>query len=470
VIVISALVLLGGGPPAKVADCRDCHIEELAAAAVAHAHVIPAFSRKYRTSCSTCHTAAPKLNVLGEAFRLNGYRFPKNDALLRKDAPVPLGEDPWKDLWPRAIWPGELPGTSPIALRIQSDAGVVREAAGRTRSQLRMPHELYLLGGATLGDGIGVFAETEWSREEGLEVVQAKVEFQNVLGIAPARMLNLWVGRQNLYLFTFADRQIDHAGRESFRWQTFRPAELPGADAGSPDPSEDEFSLIETQPAVEINGLLGGRISYGLGVSQGAGETTEDNNGRKDAYYRVRWKLGGLGLDGEYPAGYTPPVNSGGQLLDRALILEHFGYLGAEPAAGGVDDEHRHFGVAARALLGRLDAGAGYVWGRYDDPWGTNVRAGLRVRSLFAKVEYLALPWLMPSLKVERFDAETIDAGSLPAPLAVERRTRIIPGAVALIRQNVRGVIEAEFLSRYDTAEPASRRPAAVWLRLDVAF
>ena len=36
---------------------------------------IPAFARMYRTSCSTCHTAAPKLNVLGEAFRLNGYRL-----------------------------------------------------------------------------------------------------------------------------------------------------------------------------------------------------------------------------------------------------------------------------------------------------------------------------------------------------------------------------------------------------------
>ena len=46
---------------------------------------IPAFARKYRTGCTTCHTAAPKLNVLGEAFRLNGYRFPENDALLRRD-------------------------------------------------------------------------------------------------------------------------------------------------------------------------------------------------------------------------------------------------------------------------------------------------------------------------------------------------------------------------------------------------
>ena len=467
--MITSLLLLGGVMPPGLEACRDCHVEP-AAVGAAHERAIPAFSRKYRTSCSTCHTAAPKLNVLGEAFRLNGYRFPENDALLRKDAPVPLGEEPWKDLWPRAIWPGELPGASPIAVRIQSDVGAVRRTDGRTRGEFRMPHELYLLAGTTLGDGLAAFVETEWSREEGLEVVQAKIEFQDVLGIAPHRALNLWVGRQNLYLFTFADRQIDRAGRESFRWQTFRPAELVALGSGSPAVPADRFALIETQPALELNGILGGRVSYGLGVSQGASESTADNNGRKDGYYRVRWKIGGLGLDGRYPAGYTPPVNTGGQLLDRTLILEHFGYLGAEPAAGGIEDEHRHFGIAARALLGRLDAGAGYVWGRYDDPWGSDLRAGLRVRSLFAKVEYLALPWLMPSLKVERFEADPTDAGVLPFVLPVERRTRIIPGAVALIRQNLRGVIEAELLSRYDTNEPASRRPASVWLRLDVAF
>jgi hypothetical protein len=56
-----------------------------------HAAPIPAFARMYRTACSTCHTAAPKLNVLGEAFRLNGYEMPQTRLLERADEPVPLG-------------------------------------------------------------------------------------------------------------------------------------------------------------------------------------------------------------------------------------------------------------------------------------------------------------------------------------------------------------------------------------------
>jgi hypothetical protein len=35
------------------------------------AAAIPAFARKYGTSCQTCHTIFPKLNPFGEAFRRN---------------------------------------------------------------------------------------------------------------------------------------------------------------------------------------------------------------------------------------------------------------------------------------------------------------------------------------------------------------------------------------------------------------
>ena len=37
---------------------------------------IPAFARKYKTSCATCHNGYPKLNAFGDAFRRNGYQFP----------------------------------------------------------------------------------------------------------------------------------------------------------------------------------------------------------------------------------------------------------------------------------------------------------------------------------------------------------------------------------------------------------
>ncbi len=435
---------------------------------------IPAFARKYRTSCTTCHTAAPKLNVLGEAFRLNGYRFPDNDALLRRDRPVPLGSDEWKDIWPRGIWPGELPGTPPIALRIQNDVGLTRDATDDARLDFRLPHEVYLLAGTTLGEQISVFLESEWSREGGVELLQAKVEVQDVLPWLPARTLNLWVGVQNLYLFTFADRQIDRAARQNFRWQDYRVSDLELEDpiSGATLQSINEFQLRQSQPSIELNGMVSGRLAYAVGVAQGTNATTADNNRRKDFYYKVRYKLGGLGLDGRYRGDTGPLLGGGGQLLDRSLTLEHFGYLGAQPAAGDRQDDHRAFGVAARALWGPVDLGFGHVWGQHDRPWGADADGDLGSSSFFVKGEYLFFPWLLGSFKVDTFSAE------IPASIRADGftvggfdQTRIMPGAIFLIRQNVRGVLEAElFTEDQHSATLGGRRPRAVWLRLDMAF
>ena len=53
------------------------------------AHAIPVFARKYRTSCITCHAGFPKLNSVGEAFRRNGYQFPREDLEKIKEEPIP---------------------------------------------------------------------------------------------------------------------------------------------------------------------------------------------------------------------------------------------------------------------------------------------------------------------------------------------------------------------------------------------
>src|SRR3990167_5913986 len=80
------------------------------------AEAIPAWSRKYLTSCSTCHAVFPKLNYFGKAFRNKGYRFPGGeDGTATKDAPVSLGADAYRKLFPRALWPSDIPGGVPPA-------------------------------------------------------------------------------------------------------------------------------------------------------------------------------------------------------------------------------------------------------------------------------------------------------------------------------------------------------------------
>jgi hypothetical protein len=78
---------------------------------------IPAFSRQYGTSCSTCHVDFPKLNDFGKAFKDAGFKFPKDDESFVKVPPVLLGAPANRELFPHSIWPGTIPGVPPIGLR-----------------------------------------------------------------------------------------------------------------------------------------------------------------------------------------------------------------------------------------------------------------------------------------------------------------------------------------------------------------
>jgi len=80
-------------------------------------NAIPAFARQYGTSCATCHIDFPKLNDFGKAFKDAGFKFPKDDAAMLKIPPVMLGAPANAEAWPKAIWPGTIPGIPPIGLR-----------------------------------------------------------------------------------------------------------------------------------------------------------------------------------------------------------------------------------------------------------------------------------------------------------------------------------------------------------------
>src|SRR5512141_2384029 len=80
---------------------------------------VPAFSRKYQTSCQTCHTIFPKLNPFGQAFRLNGYRLPGETEEQVKQKPVSLGAEAYENLWPKMVYPSTLPGNVPVALNVK---------------------------------------------------------------------------------------------------------------------------------------------------------------------------------------------------------------------------------------------------------------------------------------------------------------------------------------------------------------
>jgi len=83
-------------------------------------YAIPAFSRQYQTSCTTCHLDFPKLNDFGKAFKDAGFKFPKDDESFLKVPAVLLGAAAQKEVWPHSVWPGQIPGLPPIGLRMNN--------------------------------------------------------------------------------------------------------------------------------------------------------------------------------------------------------------------------------------------------------------------------------------------------------------------------------------------------------------
>jgi hypothetical protein len=113
-------------------------------------YAIPAFSRLYGTSCSTCHLDFPKLNDFGKAFKDAGFKFPTDDESMLKVPPVLLGAPANKELWPHTIWPGTIPGMPPIGLRMNNYFQVVGANRGN------------FTGGGVTPPGVGFVPRTDF--------------------------------------------------------------------------------------------------------------------------------------------------------------------------------------------------------------------------------------------------------------------------------------------------------------------
>lgn len=95
---------------------------------------IPAFARMYGTSCSTCHIDFPKLNDFGKAFKDAGFKFPKDDSTMLKIPPVMLGAPANAEAWPKAIWPGTIPGIPPIGFQFTNYLQYTGTSSGKFAS------------------------------------------------------------------------------------------------------------------------------------------------------------------------------------------------------------------------------------------------------------------------------------------------------------------------------------------------
>jgi hypothetical protein len=417
---------------------------------------IPAFARKYQTSCQTCHIVFPKLNAFGKAFRLRGYRMPGETEEMVKEKPVTLGAPAYKRLWPQAVWPGAISPAVPLAVNIQmadvntstlNDDGSVTTV----RNDLQFPQELNIFGAGTLGDTVSYWSElTVGQNPDGsaeIEIEHAHISFDSPFG--PEDAIHFRIGKiMPNVVDGFQEMQIaTAAGIDSLF--AYNPIGVNGGTELNEDSGAIALPAMST--GIEAYGMFRHRMLWVGGIVNGMGPTDPeadrfDGNNAKDVYARIDYKFGGMGFDGD-TGGKPVPVKN---WRDNSLRVGLFTYRGDGSNIGfAADDElgarliyDNHFlrtGFYASLYYQDLNLFGAYVHGT-DSLSLTDTESGLLLNTIqptfnawFTQADYVIYPWLQASARYE-----TVTPGDRTVP---SLRTGVF-NLSALIRANVKAMLE----------------------------
>ncbi len=408
---------------------------------------VPAFARKYKTSCQTCHEAMPRRNAVGEAFRLNGFSF-IDDERYRKSEPVELGDENYGRLWPDSILPDEIPDLPPISVMTRFLFEQDLDGSRGNPTTLLTPEELELVWAGAMGEkfslyGDAIFLQSDFAGGDvkSWMTLKASLQINDLFGEDKAFNLRMGtIGTQSLGVFTALDsnRLTSHPYLYT-SWSIPEPV-LRSADV--PDGANlvrfvGNSMNLQPRLGVELNGF-GPRWSYALGIANSNPKTSTNevpdtvvsfvgaayNSPDKDYFLQLAWKIGGIPF-----TGITPPDDPKADPLaaraqgefwrDDSLILSLFGYYGTatiKTQASLLSDV-----VETKDRFWRLGAGFQQKWsdltvdgmvmaGDNSHPYG--VLSDESVTSLAWHLEgmYFARPWLIPYAKYQSLDL-TLPAG-----------------------------------------------------------
>ena len=219
---------------------------------------------------------------------------------------------------------------------------------------------------------------------------------------------------------------------------------------------DNRFRFEPAQSAIEAHGVIRQNTSYVVGFANGGNSGRLDNNNHKDTYFRVSRKWFGYPLDGVIGSAETPEsegdVTVRGQGPDkddaiygvpgldfwRAWDLEtgFFGWYGqSEIADMGTmrNDYFRRFGADVRLQWFNWDIYGLAYWGR--DTFAGRVGGvdlgGEDHWSYSLQADYYWKPWIVTFLRYEETDFNEVARTNM-------EEGRIIPGAIVIIRQNLK--------------------------------
>jgi len=475
----------------------------LALVSAINSYAIPAFSRQYGTSCSTCHLDFPKLNDFGKAFKDAGFKFPKDDEQFLKIPPVMLGAPAQSELWPHSIWPGTIPGLPPVGLRFNTFFQVYGKNRNDFNQQLApgtpgafiprtdfQPGLFSIFMAGNFGSDIAFWVDDDISvggsgADGGLGDGYLKfVDIGRFLKL-PKYAMNLRVGQFELDLPFSPARSWNLSG-----WDIFDEANVGAMDGAFPQQNVNNgFAFSTPGQGVEISGGRNyGGYHYSLAVvnQNTSGATApapnvspvvgvfSDSN-FKDVYgrfsYRFNLERDPASRHDIQAAGATGPrdhtyLNLGsyyfyGRSVQRFQGLQPDGVTSTvltarEPfyrVGGDLSFNYRTFNLFGVYMMGRdhnlVPIGpAGFAL-----PTDFVRNAPAKFSGGFLEADYLALPWVMTIMRwdvvnssADRINGIGADASNPPgtpffSPFNSTRH-RFTPGVQFLIHANIKASFE----------------------------
>ncbi len=449
-------------------------------ASTPRANAIPAFSRKYQTSCTTCHNNFPELNDFGVAFKKNGFKFPKDDETFVKEPPVLLGAKAQKEAFPKALYPGELPGNLPIAFRYSGFAqynSKIPLAVGFTpRTDLFAPTTFTIIGAGSFGPSLSFWIDNDISTngsgaEGGLGDGYLKANDIGHWLHLPKDALNVRFGQFELDLPFSQARTINLSDYDIYDQASValaNPALCEFATPPSPAcTTNNPFVFGVPQRGIEFGGYPNdGSFTWSVAFVNGNNDGPALRNS-KDVYARVSKTF-----NMERDASVRQEVLAVGPTGPRdhtSLRLGAFGYYGRNalniggslfPNLPTIHEPFYRVGGDFRFKYRKFE-----LWGLGMFGHDTNVvpngpsdiaTSFISTRPVtfaggFAEAEYWIYPWLIGLMRYDVVNSPTDFAAGLSR---YDTRNRFSPGVQVLVRANIK--IAFEYQRRFQQPIPDS--------------
>ena len=342
-----------------------------------NANATSQFARKYQVSCTTCHTAFPRLTAFGEDFKRNGYQWPGDAPDGAKKGKIALADDLAIDQV--GEWLGARLSLTPLKNTTNK-----RTVNGGTESQFDVGNsnwvQFFVAGSIT--KNVSIFIENEFEKG-GMKFNWYYLNFTNLYGT----YVNFQTGNLSPVDFTsYSDRLR--------MWGKSAVLNL-NASGGN---GESSANVRAPRPGIQYYGYTGPLMWFaGIDNGKDSSSTTNDKN---------YWA--GLKVTMPYSVSHA---------LDGSSMSYHY-YTGVDTADTATNQKTNNFNrhtLAANIRYQSLDVQAVYQYGT-DDNYAltaTDVKKTFSGETIVAAYSTPTLYYVLQYDRIDSTDIPTIEVSKV---------------------------------------------------------